>query len=438
MAKKIKHFAVTAKNQVSFRGLAVWIVCCLFFLYECLLRTALGTFQQDLSSELHLTPVTFALLSSTAYNLVCCIMQIPVGIITARYGLKKTLFLAVLACSLANLGFAWAPGFREAITFRALMGFGASFGFVCLLIAVYDWMPHKNIALFIGLSQFIGTLGPMLAAGPLSSVAELSAVSWREVFTCFAIAGFIIAFFVLLIVDRKKCDQRFITLTRPSSFMHIFVNLFSQKQIWAIAIFSASIFFSLEYLSENECKNFLIQKGLPPHYSAYMITVAWIGFAFACAFFGFVSDTIKRRKTPMMICAISALSGMIGILYLPLNAWETAICFLLLGIGASGQSIGFATMAEQCKADHLTYGLGFNNAMLIIFSAMNAPLIGILLTKFSQYAPSPLAAYQNAFIIMLLMIIISVILSGWIVQETFCKSTQQSTLLTRPTSPNNL
>ncbi|WP_367608019.1 hypothetical protein [Legionella sp. W05-934-2] len=42
-----------------------------------------------------------------------------------------------------------------------------SFGFICLLISVYDWLPRKNAALFIGLSQFIGTMGPMLAAGPL-------------------------------------------------------------------------------------------------------------------------------------------------------------------------------------------------------------------------------------------------------------------------------
>lgn len=80
---------MTSTNQITIRGLIVWLICALFFLYEFLLRTILGTFQPSLMSQMHLTPVTFALLSSTVYNLMYGSMQIPVGFITERFGLKK-------------------------------------------------------------------------------------------------------------------------------------------------------------------------------------------------------------------------------------------------------------------------------------------------------------------------------------------------------------
>ncbi len=206
------------ENKISLKGLSVWFICALFFMYEFLLRTVLGTFQYPLMHDLQLTPVRFALLSSTAYQLIYGFMQIPVGIIIDRYGLKKTLLSAVIFCALANLGFSFTHHFMSAVIFRVLMGLGSSFGFICLLVAVYDWMPRKNIALFIGLSQFIGTLGPMLAAGPLNMLAHGSLVSWREIFMGLAGIGGVIAVLVLFFVDKNRQSQgKFVVLSRPSA-----------------------------------------------------------------------------------------------------------------------------------------------------------------------------------------------------------------------------
>ena len=72
-----------------------------------------------------------------------------------------------------------------------------------MLIAVYDWLPHKNIGLFIGLSQFIGVLGPMMAAGPLDSLSQAGGISWRYVFIILAIVGVVLAGITLLIVKNK-------------------------------------------------------------------------------------------------------------------------------------------------------------------------------------------------------------------------------------------
>jgi len=66
---------------------------------------------------------------------------------------------------------------------------GASFGFLSLLVAVNDWMPHRHNALFIGLSQFIGTMGPMFAAGPLESYTASGHIAWQLVFKVLGFIG---------------------------------------------------------------------------------------------------------------------------------------------------------------------------------------------------------------------------------------------------------
>lgn len=409
-------------KKISYHGLIVWLICALFFMYEFLLRTILGTFQQPLMNQLHLTPLTFALLSSTSYQLIYCLMQIPVGFISQRFGLKKTLFAAVIICVIAELGFSISSSFTMAIVFRLIMGFGSSFGFVCLLIAVYDWIPRKNIALFIGLSQFIGTLGPMLAAGPMNVLAQQMLIGWRGIFACLASFGVLLAGLILLVVDLNKKPKIIVNSFPQLSFFSTFFQFIRQKQVWFIALFSAFIYLSLEYLSENECKTFLTQKGFAANYSVYMISLAWLGYAIGCALLGFISDFFQRRKIIMLISAIVAMIALTCIIYLPLNPTITAFCFIFLGIGASGQSIGFAIMAENCQGKNLAIGLGFNNAMIGLSSAIIAPIIGFTLSQVSQYSALKVINFQEAFFILIILLLIALILAAFFIKETFCKT----------------
>lgn len=421
---------MTSVDKISLKGLLVWLICALFFMYEFLLRTVLGTFQYPLMHDLHLSPLRFALLSSTAYQLIYGFMQIPVGILADRFGLKRTLLSAAIFCAVANLGFSLSHYFASAIFFRVMMGFGSSFGFVCLLLAVYDWMPRKNIALFIGLSQFIGTMGPMLAAGPFNMLAETAVVSWREIFFGLALIGFGIAFLVLLFVDKNRQQQgKFIILSRPAAISENLSRLLSQKQVWFIALFSASVYFSIEYLSENEGVEFLVKKGFSSTFSAYMITLAWLGYALSCPLLGFISDRVQRRKPVMYSSALLALAALTGIVYFSLGELMTALCFILLGVGASGQSVGFAVMAEQCKEEYLAVGLAINNAMIMLFAAINAPLIGSILSHLSPSHALQLTDYQNAFMLMVALVLVAVFFAVFAIKETFCKSVRESTLL---------
>jgi MFS family permease len=410
------------ETQFSQKGFIVWGVCALFFLYEFFLRSSLGTFQHSLMHDLHLSSLQYSLLSSTLFLIMYGVMQIPVGLLIDNIGLKKALVLGATICTLSTFAFSYSNTFYLAIISRMLMGLGASVGFLGLLVSVHEWMPHRYNALFIGLSQFIGTLGPMLGAGPLEDFVISSGVTWQEVFKVLGFIGVGVVLLIILLVENShEQEEKYTILRRPQKTKSSLLKLFSRKQAWYIALFSATVYFSIEYLSENEGRIFLELKGFNESFSSYMITLAWVGYAFGCPLLGFLSDYFERRKSILVGTSVCCVIALIAIIF-STNKQLIIVGFFLLGIAASGQSVGFAIIAEQFKKQFVPIGLALNNAMLTAFSAVNAPVIGWILDGAQKKYGIGLSSYYLAFSILLISACIAILMAFFFIKETFCKS----------------
>lgn len=406
-------------------------MCALFFLYEFLLRTVVGTFQHPITYDLDLSAIEFSMLSSTFYLIIYAIMQVPVGLIVDRFGLKKSLFGAAFICALSSIGFAYANTYLYAAIFRFLTGFGSAFGFICLLIAVYDWLPQKNRALLIGVSQFIGTMGPMIAAGPFEALAESGNADWRLLFTYLGIVGFILSAAILLVVKNNEVKSgKYTILKRPEGILKTILHLFSKPQAMYIALFSALVYFSLEYLSENEGKSLLITKGISSLNASYMITISWLGYAIGSPFLGWISDFTQKRRPAMLFSALACSFGIAGIVYADqINILR--LSFLLLGFGAAGQSVGFAMMSEQFKKPYLAASLSLNNMAITTLTAINAPVISWALMEVKLSQTPSLIDYQLVFNGIIGLVFFSVIVTLYFLKETYSKSVSDFTYLSR-------
>ena len=421
--------SINQGKSYTVTGFIVWGICALFFLYEFLLRTVIGTFQHPIMQDLELSSLKFSLISSSIYLLIYGVMQIPVGLIVDRYGLKKSLFFGAAVCALSAIGFSYTHHFYSALFFRIFTGLGSSFGFICLLISVYEWMPKRNIALLIGVSQFIGTLGPMIAAGPINAIAESSSMTWRNIFLFLGLFGIFLTLIILLFVKNSPKKQgAYLILRRPEKVKANIKQLFSRLPPWGIALFSAAIYFAIEFLSANDGKIFLHLKGYSSNFSSYMLTIAWLGYAIGCPLIGFLSDYFQRRKSIMLSSAVIAVIVIITIVFSS-ERYALISAFFLLGIAASGQSIGFATIAEQFKAGYLAIGLGLNNAMITIISSISAPIIGFAIDSIKTTKNATLEDYQMAFYSLIAMACLALAFAIFSIKETFCKSAVEFTYL---------
>lgn len=423
--------AIKPINTTKLKGFVIWFVCAIFFTYEFLLRTVLGTFQHPVTYDLHLTTVSFAILSSTAYQLVYAFMQIPVAIIIQRTGLKRALLMAAVICSLGVILFSFSSGFYSAFVYRLLIGFGASFGFLCLLISVYEWLPQSKAAFYIGLSQFIGTLGPMLAAGPLDSLISESHLSWRVIHRYLGGIGVCLIIPIYFFVENnREFVSTFRILKRKQSVFKTLGTILTQTQPWVIAIFSGAMYFAIEYFSENAGKVYLHLNGYSNSFPAYLISLAWLVYALSCPLQGYISDRMGRRKPLMTFSAIAGILSILLIIYFPVNRYYLYLAFICLGIASSGQSIGFAIIAEQVNKQNISIALGLNNAVIGLMVAFNAPLIGALLLWLNQTQGDLIYHYQLAFIVLIVLLLVALFITLFIMKETFCKSLKDPYTLT--------
>lgn len=411
------------------KGFIVWGIAALFFFYEFLLRIVVGTYQHLIMHDLQLDLFKFSFLSTTIFLLIYGLMQIPVGLIVDSIGLKKSLSFGALCCFVASFGFAYSQTFFVAILFRMLMGLGASFGFIGLLISVNEWMPHKYRGVFIGLSQFVGTMGPVVATGPLETFSHSSGVAWQSVFMVLGAVGSVLFVLTILFVENNsESTGQYTIIHKKESPLLSFKRLFYRVEPWYIAALSTCLYFAVEYLSENEGRAFLILKGIEKESASYMLTVSWIGYAIASPVLGLLSDILERRKVFLVACSIIACFAACTIVYSK-DFWLLYVAFFALGASAASQTVAFALMAEQFEKKFVGVGFGLNNALMTIVAALNAPLIGVILNYMSGGQSITLSVYTQVFVVLVLLAVCAVILSVFFIKESFCKSMVDFTFL---------
>lgn len=423
-------------SRLSTLGLMIWGLAALFFLYEFFLRTFIGSVAHEVIPDLKLNAETFAIIGS-AYYIAYGVMQIPVGILADKFGVKIIMIFATLVCAGATFLFAHASGFTTAFSSRLLMGFGSSFAFVCLLVVAVTWFPRQYFGFFAGASQLIGTMGPLLAAGPLIAIMTAYHETWRTALNQIAGFGIILAVLILLIVKNKPrdSDQALIFLKQKEPLKQCLLRLVKNKQAWFVALYSATVYVSIALLGAIWGTEYLQVHGLSQHIAADMVSLAWLGYALGCPLLGAFSDIAKRRKPVLIFCAAVGLIVTAAIVYLPLQHahWAYGILFFGLGVAASGQNVGFATISEHVDLATRATALGLNNGTITVFSAFVPPLASyfIYLSAGANAAHLQPSNFIIGFSIMPVLYAISLMIACCLIKETYCKPRKETIKLRR-------
>jgi len=416
-------------QKITAIGIFIWAIAATFFLYEFFLRTFVGSIAHQIIQELHLSVEQFTFLGS-AYYLAYCLMQIPVGILADRFGVKKIMIFSTLTCALATLFFALSHNFALALCGRFLMGIGSSFAFVCLLVIVSNWFPKRFFGFFAGLSQFVGAMGPMIAGGPLVFWLISSHVSWRFALISVGALGVVLAILSLLFVKDKPRGRQgsLLLLSKNELILARFKSLLKIKQVWVVGIYSASIYVSISVMSALWGTSYLEAVGLSQTSSAYMISIAWVAYAIGCPVFGFLSDITKRRKPFLIICAVLGLVSTSLILYggfASSAAYE--VLFFTLGLAATGQNIGFAAITEHASPDSRASALGFNNGLIFLLIVVVPLVISYLicLSNGSSNAQNlPMHSFIFGLSVLPIVYFIALVISCFFFKETYCRPRQ--------------
>jgi len=419
------------QQSFSFLGISIWGIAVLFFLYEFFLRVFIGTLADQIIPALGLTAATFSLIGA-GYHVTYGLMQIPVGLLVDRFGVKWILAFAVLTCSLSVFLFSMSNGVVSALLSRLLMGFGSSFAFVCLLMIISTWFNRKNFAFIVGLSQFIATLGPLLAGGPLVNLLVQSNGNWRLLLNKIGLAGLVLFVSVLLVVksNANRSFDKLVILKPRISISAILRQLVTSSQVWFIAFYSAAVYVPISVLGGIWGTSYLESHHLSQIQSASIISTNWLGYAVGCVGLGLFSDKSKRRKSTFIFCSLIGFVSIMGIVYTPINPiWIYHFLFFGLGIAASGQNIGFAAMAEHVTQSRAS-SMGLNNAFIVLLNAVVQLTIGVIISLVNSKGGNPSTHdFLIGFAVLPILYLSAFIISVFLISETYCKPRKEMIIL---------
>jgi sugar phosphate permease len=415
----------------TFRRASVWpwFICglgALFYCYEYFLRISPSVMTRELMSAYQLTGAQVGNLSAFYYHAYVP-MQILVGLLMDRYGPRRLLTLACLFCAVGTYLFAGNFGLGVAEFGRFLVGFGSAFAFVGALKLATIWLPPNRFALVSGIILCLGMLGAMMGDVLLRKMVD--ACGWQSTIYVAAGAGVLLSLVIFSMVrDSSPASENH--HIHVISFRNVLRGLrlaLKNPQIWFNAFVGFLLYVSLSAFAELWGIPYLEQAHhLAKDDAAYANSMIFLGWAIGGPFWGWFSDTIRRRVLPMRIASILAVALVCVLLYVPgLSLVSIYALLLIFGLLSSVQILIFAICHEASQMKVAGTVIALTNMVVMVGGSIFQPIVGKLLdSQWTGILNDGARLYSNhAYQLALSVIpicIFTAIIVTFFIKETYC------------------
>lgn len=396
----------------------IWSLGALAFFIQYIIRVAPSSTVPELMQTFQASSLEIS--SFAAYFLYAYVlMQIPVGILVDKYGVRVTLSLATVMGALSALLFSYTNILYVAQIARFLFGISAAFTLVATLKLALIWFPPQLFSILVGFTQSLGMIGGAMGSIIIGRLANQ--YGWQPSIRYFGCCLIILSLVIAYSIRNGK------KLTTPQPKMSSNTELkaiFKNPQNWIIAVCGGLLYMPTAVFAELWGGLYLsVTRDIPATTANDGIALIFLGWAIGGPCVGFLANQLGRRKVIMLASLFSCILMNI-ILYSPLLSLPLLYVLLFLyGFCNSGLCATYTAIAEINPASVAGLALAFGNSMSVIVGAVCQQLTGALIdwlhthTPFAKAGPS-VAVLQQAMLIVVIGIGFAFILSFFI-KETF-------------------
>ncbi len=392
----------------------VWGILVTIYFLVFFHRLSVGVITEDLVSTFGMSATQLANLGAM-YFYAYTIMQIPSGILADSLGPKKTVIIGSLVATIGVMVFSFASSILIAYLGRLLVGLGVSVVFLCLLKIQGNWFPSNKFASMSGLTSFIGSMGGILAQGPLLAMVDL--IGWRNSFRSIGFVTLVLAGLVGIFVKNTPSEkglsevnpQQNQPIGKKQSILSELLEVIKNPKIWAPAIAFSGVNGGFLMFTGTFGVPFLTSVyGLDKGRAATFISILLVASGVACILVGKLSDSIGKRKLPMIVLALCAAIGWgILILFKP-PVWFLYIFIPLLGAASSMGVICWSVGKEVSNPRLSGMALSIVNVCGFLSAALLPIICGKIIDVSVGQGLSQSTAYLRAFIVPVIAAFISV------------------------------
>lgn len=306
-------------------------------------------------------------------------LQIPLGVMFDRFGVRRLMALAATICGIGATLFAFSENIGVSYFGRFLIGAGAGCSFIGSLLIASRWLPLERFAFLAGITQMLGMLGGIVGQAPI--VVIVSYIGWRSTSFSLAILAFLLAIAAWNFVP-EDTNENYLSGQKKHVLAGLKITILN-SQVWLAAAvglaFSASL---LGFAALWGVPYLRIALAIDGEIAAILTSFIFLGWGVGAPFVGWLSDVVGRRKPLVIVGMSGTLLSLTLLLYWPSLPIEIAfvLCFTL-GVSGSNQLLCFAVTKEKMPIWSGGAALGFVNSLVVGGGALFQPIIGFMLEK---------------------------------------------------------
>jgi len=358
------------------RAVIAFALGSLFFGYAFIQRVSPSVMTNELMRDFAVGGAALGSLSAFYFYAYASI-QLPVGMLTDRYGPRKLMSFAVGLCAIASVGFAYSDSILTASIGRALIGGTVAFAFVGTLAIAGYWFKPSQYAMLAGLLQSVGMSGAIFGQAPLRQVVE--SIGWRGTMGALGVIAVLLSIMLFVLVPHRTREQR--NLKSGVGALSGLKSVASNSQTWlcaAIGFGMVAILLGFGSLWGVPWLNSV--HGYTTLQAAGIVSMLFVSWAIFSPLVGWLSDRIRRRN-PIVIVGgiISVASFTVVVFYTPESTALLMLMIFLTGLGGCSITVCFSSVKELNNLEYSSTALGLMNMCIVGAGAVMQPLIGWLL-----------------------------------------------------------
>ncbi len=405
------------------RAVIAFTLGTLFFGYAFVQRVSPSVMTNELMRDFSVGGAALGSLSAFYFYAYASI-QLPVGILTDRYGPRKLMSFAAGLCAIASVGFALSDSVLTASIGRALIGGTVAFGFVGTLAIAGYWFKPAQYAMLAGLLQTVGMSGAIFGQAPLRQVVE--SIGWRGTMAGLGVVAVLLSILLFVLVPHRTGEQR--NLEARVGILDGLKSVASNPQTWLCALIGFGMagtmlgfggLWGVPWLNSVHGYSTLEAAGI--------VSMIFAGWAIFSPVVGWLSDRIGLRNPIMIVGAIISLGAFgVVVFYTPQSTALLMLMIFLVGVGGCSITACFSSVKELNNLEYSSTALGLMNMCIVGSGAVMQPLIGWLLdinwtgTIVDGARVYSASAYTSA-LSSLLVVNLAALVGTLLLRETRCK-----------------
>lgn len=391
----------------------------ILFTITLFLRSSPAVIANDLMQEFSILPVSIGLISS-AYFWTYGIVQVPVGFLSDKYGVRNTVFVFGLIGVLGTLMFSLAQNIQTLTWARLLIGIGTAGVFVPAIKYFSVNFRPDYFARIISLLGSIACFGPILATFPLALLVE--ATNWRFPFLLTAVVHLsliVLSWFYLTgwtspqQPEREEKEGSGVLSFKEVVITHYRVVFFL---VWAFLVYG--VLFSFQALWGGPYLQDVFSLSREDAGSVLMFIP--IGLMIGGPFWGVLSERYLQARRPVLITGTSAFLLTIVVLYFldnyPGFILSSAL-FFFFGFFGTVFLINISCVKELLPLSVTGTIVGLVNTVQLLSVGFFQSFSGFYINHLLETVDL-LAAYKSVVLVYGMCVIVSLILT-FFVPETF-------------------